>query len=211
LAAVAVALVELALLASPARAQQPPVRPSAGPGIALVDVSYIFKHHPRFKAQEEEIKADAERAQMEFKRVNDAIAKDAERLNEFRPGTPDYKAAEEDIVNRKMKLQGSVQLQKKEFMQRDAKIYYNVYTEIMQEVQYYCQANAISLVLDFNGDAINPDNPSEVARGLQRQVIYYNKDLDITPYVLKRLGAPPANPGPVGFQQQPPQQPNGLR
>ena len=201
LAAVLVALVGLALAASSARAQQPPAaRPTGGANVALVDVKYIFKHHPRFKSQEEELKADYERANVEFKRLADAINKDAERLSELKPGTPDYKAAEEELVNRKMKLQGQMTLQKKDLQQREAKIIYNVYTEITQEVQYYCQANGVAIVLDFNGDAINPENPTEVAGGLQRHVVYYNRDLDITPLILKRLGAPPATPGPVGFQ-----------
>lgn len=201
------AVVALALLvawgghgASQADAQQPGVRAQGPTNVALVDVNYIFKKHARFKLLMEEMKGDVDRAQAEFKRQAEAINKDAENLANFRPGTPDYRAAEEEVVNRKSKLQGQMALQKKEFLQREAKIYYNVYQEIIQEVQYYCQANNIGLVLSFNGDPINPDNPDDVLRGINNKTVYYSKELDITGFILKRVGAPAAPAGPVGFR-----------
>ena len=205
--AVVVALALLVSWAGPgasrADAQQPGVRPQGPTNVALVDVNYIFKKHARFKAQMEEMKVDVDRVQAEFKRQADAINKDAENLQNFRPGTPDYRSAEEEVVNRKAKLQGQMALQKKEFLQREAKIYFNVYQEIIQEVQYYCQANNIGLVLSFNGDPINPDNPDDVLRGINNKTVYYDKGLDITGFILKRVGAPAPAAGPVGFRPMP--------
>jgi Skp family chaperone for outer membrane proteins len=206
-AALAASVASLGLIAA-AAAQVPARAPGTG-SVALVDVNYIFKNHVRFKAMIDEMKADFDRTQAEFKRQGDAINKLSERLNEYRPGTPDYKAMEEEIVNQRSKFQGQVALQKKEFLQREAKIYYNVYTEIMQEVQYLAAANNISMVLTFNGDPINPEKPDDVLRGINNPVVYYDKSLDITPSILKRLGAKPASAGgPMGVGTGAPTRPN---
>jgi Skp family chaperone for outer membrane proteins len=198
------------LTARTAVSQQPVMRGPGVQSVALVDVNYIFKKHGRFKAQMEQMRADVERSQAEWKRQMEAINKQADRLQEFRPGTPDYKAMEEDIVNQKAKLQGQVALQKKEFLQREAKIYYNTYSEIMQEVRYHCQQNGLGLILSFNGDKINPENPEDVLRGINNKVVYYDDGLDITPIILKRLNpdvadrsAVPTGPQGVSFPNRP--------
>lgn len=199
LAALAASVMWMGLAADPATAQQQPVRPQGLSGVALLDVNYVFKKHARFKSQMEEMRGDVERSQTEWKRQNEGINKLVERLNEFRPGTPDYKAMEEEIVNQRTKLQATMTIAKKDFLQREAKVYYNVYQEIMQEVKYYCEANGVTLVMTFNGDKINPENPEDVLRGINQKVVYYNPEMDITPLILKRLGAaaPQINPGPA--------------
>ena len=169
-----IGLLWMGLAASPTVAQQPPVRTQGASTVALLDVNYIFKKHARFKSQMEEMRGDVERSQAEWKRQAEGMNKLAERLNEFRPGTPDYKAMEEEIVNQRTKLQATMTIAKKEFLQREAKVYYNVYQEIMQEVKYYCEANGVTLVMTFNGDKINPENPEDVLRGINQKVVYYN-------------------------------------
>jgi Skp family chaperone for outer membrane proteins len=182
------------LAGGPAAAQQPP-RAQGPTTIALVDVGYVLRKHPRLKAQRDEIRADIERTQADFKQKSEALNKKIEHLQEFRPGTQDYKALEEEIVNEKAKFQGAVTLQKRDFTVREAKIMYNAYQEIAQEVQYYATANNIGLVINFEGDRINPENPDDILRGISRQVLFYTPDIDITPIILKRLDRPVARPG----------------
>ncbi|MGA2621298.1 MAG: OmpH family outer membrane protein [Thermoguttaceae bacterium] len=189
--ALAASVVWSGLAGRPAAAQQQPPQPvmrmPGGVNVALVDVAYIFKKHARFKAQREEWRADFMRTQEEFKARSEGMKKQAEHLKDFRPGTPDYKALEEELVDQQAKLQGQTTLKQKEFQQREAKIFYNVYQEILQEVKYYCQANSVGLVLNFNGDAMNSENPEDVGRGVMRPVVFYDPALDITPIILKRL------------------------
>ncbi len=183
------------LVGSRAVAQQAPrtavrtaVRPTHNrPTIALLDVGYIFKKHPRFKQSMDEMKADVDRAEARVKQERDAIRKLAEQAKDFRKGTPDYKAIEEEVAKRQADLTVQVQLQKKEFYQRQAKIYYNIYREIEQEVEYYTAANNIALVLRFNGDRADVQNPQEVIRDINNPVVWYARQLDITPLILDSL------------------------
>ena len=188
---VSLSLIAVYVLVAPNAVAQQPARVGMAPTVALVDVTYIFKNHGRFKSMMEDLKTDMEKTQADWKRQGEAVNKMAENLQNYRAGTPDYKALEEEIVNQKSKIQAQVALAKKEFLQREAKIYYNVYQEIMQEVQYVAAANNISMVLSFNGDPVNPEKPEDVARGLNQPVVYYAKELDITPLILKRVGITP--------------------
>jgi Skp family chaperone for outer membrane proteins len=208
LAAVAAAAAWVAWMGlggQPAEAQQAaPVRAANMPTTALIDVNYIIKNHQRLKAALDQYENDAKTAQSDWKTENDKITKEAESLKDLnlKPGSPDYAKAEEQIMNKRAQLQIRMTREKKDFVQREAKLYYAVYQEILQEVQYYCSAYNISLVLNFQGDKINQDNPQDILRGVQQQVVFYNKDLDITPWVLNRLNPRTANgsntPSPFG-------------
>lgn len=200
LAAMLAACVGLLSVVSEAAAQQGPVAPAARaphgpPVIALLDVSYIFKMHTRFKAMMNEMKGDVERAESTMKKERDQIMAMAERLKELRQGTPDYKTLEEDITKRQADLSVRVSLQKKEFLQREAKIYYTVYQEIAQETDYYAKQYGIDMVLRFNGDQVDVEKPDDVLRDINKPVVWYAKDRDITPVILDALNRRYAGPG----------------
>jgi Skp family chaperone for outer membrane proteins len=196
----AAALVSLGCLTTqavgqaPARAPAAP--PMAGQSIALLDVTYIFKNHPRFKGMMEEMRADVQRAENAVKVEREQIAKEAEDLQAtFRKGTPDYKAAEEKLANRQAQLAVNVNRQKSDFLQREAKIYNAVYQEIWQVTDYYCKQNGIGMVMKFNGDPADVDRPDTVLAKINQQVVWYQERMDITPVILKELSrAPAANP-----------------
>jgi Skp family chaperone for outer membrane proteins len=190
---------------------QSPVAPAAGPRMALLDVSRIFKSHQRFKGMMDDMKGDVERAEAQVKTERETIGKLAERLQEFRKGTPDYKQMEEELAKRQADLAVQVQLQKNEFLQREAKIYHAVYQEIWQATDYFCKQNRIDMVLRFNGEAVDVERPDSVLTFINKPVVWYDRGLDITDAVLQDLNrtaiqpaanrnAAPARPG-VPFQK----------
>lgn len=193
LAVLAAAVLSLSYLISVALAQAP-ARAGAAPSMALLDVSYIFKNHARFKGMMEDMKADVERAEAQVKTDREAIGKLAERLQEFRKGTPDYKQMEEELAKRQADLAVRVNLQKNEFLQREATIYHNVYQEILQATDYYAKQNNIDMVLRFNGDPVDVQRPDSVLTHINRPVVWYQKNLDITPAILQELNRTAINP-----------------
>lgn len=180
------------------RTVAPPPRAAAG-AVALLDVNYLFDNHPRFKRMMTEMKGDVQRAEEQVKVERDNIRKLYEKLDQFK-GTPDYKAMEEEAAKRENDLKLQIALQRKEFVQREARIYYNVYQEIQQEVDYYCKQNGIDLVLQFNGTPVDVENPESVLKHINKLPVYYAQDRDITPIIRRNLearggGAQPVNPG----------------
>jgi len=174
----------------------PPVgtRAVQGGNIALIDVKYIFEKHARFKMMMDELKADVERAEAQVKAEQETIKKLAQRLENFR-GTPEYKAMEEEVAKRQSDLTVQIQLQRKEFLQREARIYYTVYQEVLQELAYYCPRNGIDIVFRFSGDPVDVELPNSVLGYVNRPVVWYGKDRDITGIILESLNrrfvAPP--------------------
>jgi len=186
--------------------RQAPMAPAVqGPGgIALVDVNYIFKRHVRLKAQLKELQTEAEKVQKDFEQQLQQLQQDGQLLATKKPGQPDYTQLEERLVSQKAVIQGQIALKRKDFVQKEAHLYFNAYREIREEVTYYCKTHGISLVLNFNGDDIKEDNPDDVARGISNKVVFFSEPLDITPYVRARFMKELPPQGPVGFN--PPQQ-----
>jgi outer membrane protein len=207
LATVVATLVAIAGINSTASAQQAPG------SVAIIDLSYIFKNHTRFKAMTEDMRASVTAAEEQLKKGKtdiDALSKRLVELgNDFRKDSPEYKQLDADITKRKIDLNAAIAIQKKDFLEKEAKIYYSVYSEIIDEVQYFAERNGISLVLRFNGDPANDSDPQEILKQLNKSVVYYSKRIDITPMVLDSInarngaGRPPVNPGTA----QPPQRP----
>lgn len=183
-----------------ARPQAPGV--SASGAIALLDVTYVFKNHARFKALMAELQADVDAAEASVKKDQGNLKALAERLEGYRAGTPEYKQLEEELAKRQSDMAVQVQLQKKDFLQREAKIYHNVYQELMQEVDYYAANNGIALVMRFNGDTVDASKPEDVLRDINKPIVWYPKDRDITPFILQRVNRPEANPVNRGAAQR---------
>ena len=204
-AILAVAVVTLSYLILPALAQtQSPVRASSGANIALVDITYIFKNHGRFKAQMEEMKTDVERAEAAVKQEREAITKLAEQLQEFRKGTVEYKQMEEQLAKRQADLSVQVTLTKNKFLQREAEVYYGVYQEITQVTDYYAKQHGIDMVLRFNGDQADVQQPQSVLSFINKPVVWYQSNLDITPAILQELNRSSVAPRPRADMNQGP-------
>jgi Skp family chaperone for outer membrane proteins len=219
--AVLAAVLSLSFLVSAAVAQGPagvppaqPAPPSAGTRIAVLNVPEIFKKHDRFKAWMEELKRDVQAAENLVRDERKKIGDLEERLQEFQKGTQAYNDMSEDITKRKADLTVKVQIQGKQFQQRQAKIYYSVYQEILSATQYFCQQHAIDLVLQIKGDAVDPDQGESVLALIQRQVVWQDR-LDITDAILRELNKASINPpreaarpaSPFGGNPANPQQP----
>ncbi|MEM8944703.1 MAG: OmpH family outer membrane protein [Planctomycetota bacterium] len=184
----AIGLVSLSSLGTVARAQQA-VSPSANAtrfGIAVVDVSYIFKNYSQFKAAMEGMKNDIQSAESKLKTEGESIEAMAEKAKQYQPSSAEFKQLDEEVARKKADLSIKMSRIRKDFQEREAKVYYETYLQVRNTVQYYAQQNNIGLVLRFNGDQINPNNPKAVLSGINQLVVSQN-NIDITPDVLALL------------------------
>ena len=185
-------------------AQQPGARPAApparpGPAIALLDVPKIFKQHAGFKHLMNNMKADAERDQTHLKAEREAIMKLAEQVKEYNRGTPDYKAGMETVTKRQADLAVKLRMHQETYREREAGIFYRVYTEMLEVVGYYAQANRITMVLKFNSETGDATQPETIVPYINRRVVWQAGNLDITQIILNEMNRRygPAQP-PVG-------------
>jgi Skp family chaperone for outer membrane proteins len=181
-----------------------PVRPAAAPApsggaVAVIDISKLFKEHPGFRAKLEIMKKDVTAAESNLRGDRDEIKKMVDQLKTFTPGSPNYKATEERIALAQSQLQLKVNLQKKDFMEEEARIYYEVYTEIEKEVAAFAIRHGISLVLRYTDIEMNPEIRENVLAGVNQAVVFQNR-IDITKDIMDviRGNYPPDRVGNTG-------------
>jgi Skp family chaperone for outer membrane proteins len=203
-ATIAAVTIALAIHASPALAQAP--RPS-GHNIAVVDVSIVFKKHQRFLAATEKFKKDVQAAEDKLKEEFNMIKAEQEKLKAFTPGSQEYKSMEAQLAKKMADWQLKGQMQKKDLMEAEGRIYFQVYRELDDSVKRFAERNNISLVLRYASDPVDdPTDRNEIVRGINKSVVYVDPRLDITNLILDDLNrsAPPAagvnnvNVSPVG-------------
>lgn len=172
-------------------------------GIAVVDIAYIFKKHNRFDQEMKALKGRVEAAETDLKRMGEEIKKKQDQLKAydqqktFAPGSPEYKRLEEQILKDTGDFNLKRSLQGKEFMEQEGKLYFKVSLEIDDAVKVIATRNNIGLVLKFNGDDVDANDRNDILRNINKPIVYFDKNMDITPFVLQELNrsAPIAGPG----------------
>ena len=193
--AAAVALVQGSAFAQvPVRPVQPapaaaqPAR-SATPSahVAVVDVGYIFKNHARFKAEMDKMKDQVMVAEQSLKAEQERIKGLIDQLKVYTPGTPEFRKFEGEVAKAQGDFSVNAQLQKKDFMDREAKVYLQVYNEIERAVSQFARDHGIAVVHRFDGDPVDPSDRNRILGSITKPIVYYDPQFDITPEILKML------------------------
>ncbi len=175
---------------------QPAVRPmqqvgstSAGPAthVAVIDVGYIFKNHARFKAAMDKMKGEVLQAENGLKAERDRINGLMEQLKGFNVGSPEYRKLEGEVAKAQGDFNVNAQLQKKDFMDREAKVYLQVYNEIERAVNQFARDNRIAVVHRFDGEPIDESDRNRILGSITKPIVYYDPQIDITPDILRML------------------------
>jgi Skp family chaperone for outer membrane proteins len=191
-ATVVAILFSLGLVAPQANAQ-------TGTNVAVIDVPYIFKNFTRFKQSIDDIKKDIDDYKSVVTDQQRQLRDEAAKLELYKPGTKEYKDVEENIARMKMQFSLESAKRQKEFLEREAQVYFTAYREVERVVGEFAQRNRIGLVLRYSADEMDPNSRDSIMQGINRIVVYQDR-LNITEMVLEQL-----NRGtPAARQAQPP-------
>lgn len=199
-AAILVTLCSLSLI----WAQSPPAgaRPAAAPAtaaapsgtnVAVIDIALIFKHHDRFNGQMGDIKRDIEQFEAYVRDQQKTLKARMDELQQFNATSPEYKSREADLARSQSELQVKIGLERKNFLEREARVYYQIYKEIESSVRTFATRARIGLVLRFNSDDMKEDDRASVLQGVNRAVVFH-QGLDITRFIIEDLNRRPFNP-----------------
>jgi len=167
-------------------AQNPAGANASKHGIAVVDVSYIFKEHARFRSTMEGMKKEMETIESELKADRDKIAQTEEQRKSYSVGSAEYKQFDEQVARAKADFNLKMTRLRKDFLEREAKIYYQTYLEVNSVVKYYAERHNIGLVVRFNGEEPDPNRREDVLKAINKPVVFQNQ-IDITPDILALL------------------------
>jgi Skp family chaperone for outer membrane proteins len=163
--------------------------------VAIIDMGYIFKQHAGFQAASAEMRKVAQAAEAEFKGKKETIQKMMQKIETYNKGSAEYKQLEQEITKAQADMQVEFKLAQKSFVERESKIYYEVYQQVLEEVKRYAESAGIVLVLRFNGDPADKNNPEEIGREVNNLIVYYHQAIDITPIIRDRLNGQTPRPG----------------
>lgn len=170
--------------------------------VAVVDISYIFKKHERFKATMDQMKKEMETIENDLKADREKIAQQEQQRNQYNVGSAEYKKMDEDIARQMAEFNLKMGKIRKEFLEREAKVYYQTYLEVVDAVKYYAKRQNIGLVLRFNGEPVDPNRRDDVLREINKPVVVQDQ-IDITPDVLALINRDQSGAAPAAGQAPP--------
>jgi Skp family chaperone for outer membrane proteins len=176
-----------------AQQQNPVGANSSRFNIAVVDVSYIFKNYQQFRSSMDAMKKEMESAEGELKAEREQVQSREEQRSSYNVGSSDFKKLDEEIARLKAEFNLKAGRIRKDFLEREAKVYYQTYLEVGNIVKYYAQQHNIGLVLRFNGDQVDPNRRESVLRAINDPIVHQN-NIDITPDILALLNRNKAAP-----------------
>ena len=193
----AVAAASVGFAMAPASAQERPVAAPAkavAPAAAathqvgLIDMAHVFKNYDKFKSMSEDMQADAKAAQSEAEAMVEQMKTIQETMQKLTEASPDYTKQETQILTLQTKLETFRKVQQREFLRKEAEIYKTVYMEVQEAVQKYAKYYKYTLVLRFNRQSVDAaENPQEIITSMNRQVVHYREQDDLTDPILNFL------------------------
>ena len=171
-------------LAGLARGQDKPA--GGAPKVVVMDVTKVFENLTHFKTEIEQIATEAEQYEAGLKAQQQELMKKAETRKDFTPGTPDYKKIEEEMARMQSEMQMNAMLKRKEFLEREAKIYFKYYTQIRTTTKAFCDGYGVQLVLNYDSSSIDAGNRQSVQMGIRNPIVYQS-NLDITTAITEQL------------------------
>jgi Skp family chaperone for outer membrane proteins len=169
--------------------RQPAAPQMGAPQIAFVDVGFVFKKHAGLQSRKAALEAEMKRAAEAVKQEQTAIRKLKAELDGMAPGSQEYKQMEGHVAKRLSDMEIQLRLQQKEFASRESNMYFTVYQEVEQEVGYVASQNGFSAVMFIDGDKPDGSRLPQVQMYVNKQIVWHDSRLDITPEVVRRLEA----------------------
>jgi len=205
LSASAVALVSAVLsLPSPAYSQGAAAATSAAPAasgphkVALIDMAYVFKNYEKFSRLREDLKSEIQVSEEEAKSKAMALQEMQAKMKSFAEASPEFTQAEKQFASASADFEAFRRAAQREFLKKESQIYHTVYMDVTDAVTKYAKFYKYNLVLRFNREDLDTENAQKLIEGMNRQVVYFESENDITlsvtDYLNKKFGQTAARP-----------------
>lgn len=182
------AIAVLAISATAPQAVQAQAKPSIAHKVGLIDMAHVFQNYKKFEVLREDLKAEIAQSDQEAKKMADQMKSLQEQMKELKPDSQNYIDAEKRLLKMKSEFDAFTQGARRDLMRRESEIYKTIYLEVADAVQKYAQYYKYTLVIRFNREGLDDKaTPPEVVQRMNKQVVYYQPEDDITDSVLQYL------------------------
>ncbi|MBA4031397.1 MAG: outer membrane chaperone Skp [Planctomyces sp.] len=170
-----------------ALAQAPAAEAGRAHKVALIDMAVIFKQYKKFEVLREDLKAEIEQSEVKAKEMATNLQGLQQKMKSFKEGSPEFTSAEKQLATASAEFEAFRRSAQRDFLKKESEIYHTVYLEVTDAVAKYAQYYKYTLVLRFSSEELDRDNPQGLIQGMNRQVVYFEAENDITQPVLKYL------------------------
>lgn len=158
---------------------------------AVVDLDHVLDSHPTFMSTMESLKAEYQKTMEDFEARRKKLASDASQLNDaLTPDSPEFKKKQEMLVGEDSKLRLEVVNKEKEFGERQARLVMDTYNQVVSAVDIAAKHYKYDMVVRYSRkqtSKMDPKKPNTVQIGLDREVIYFNSQHDLTDTIVAML------------------------
>ncbi|NMC19038.1 MAG: OmpH family outer membrane protein [Thermogutta sp.] len=151
--------------------------------VAVLDVTAVMNEMPELREMRTSIQADFQRAQAQFQKRQQELVQRRQELQEKSADDPAVRGEMEKLGRELEQFQAEIQLQQRELLAREGKALMEAYARLNAAVSEYCKEQGIALVLRSTGRPANVANAQEVLAYVNRDVIWAQDGLDITPAI----------------------------
>lgn len=155
--------------------------------VSVVDVGKVFKSHPTFPDQLKTLKAEAEKFKQASLQLRQQMMKKAEVLQQYEPGSEEFKRAEAEIAKESAALEVEQRDKMRKMMKHEAELHYQAYQQVKEAIGAYCDPREIQLVLRHNDVEMQKSNPQSIMRKVNGAIVFYQPNRDITAAVIAEL------------------------
>jgi Skp family chaperone for outer membrane proteins len=164
-----------------------PTSSATGP-VAVINLAKLVREHPKFNAQLSQLRTQIQEVEKWLQKENQALANKVDQLKEYSIGSEQYSKLDDEIAQKRVDLDSYVKKTERSVAKEQAKIQYQAFKEIQQEIQNYCLQNGITTVIhSATPTDVNPENPREVGLTMSQPVVWSSPQLNITEKILQRI------------------------
>lgn len=155
--------------------------------VALVDVGKVFKSHPVFGQQLQDLKAEAERFKAQTQQLQKELQIEAQGLQGLEPSSAEFKAEESRLAQKSAAKEVEQRGVMRELMKREARLHFDTYNEVKNVIANYCEKAGIRMVLRYNSVAMNESDPAVIMQKVNGSVVFHTNQKDITNDIVTQI------------------------
>jgi hypothetical protein len=159
-----------------------------GTKVATLDLGAAFKVHRDFLQRTAQMKKDVQEAEERLRVRSNGLTRMNDKLGTLAKNSDEYRSLSIEIVKAANELKTDTELEKKKFVELEARLYGSIYEDIMAHVKKYAASHQIELILRVNKSEGDRSDPQDVLKELNKTVLY-SEGLDITADIIALVNA----------------------
>ncbi|MBL8813828.1 MAG: OmpH family outer membrane protein [Planctomycetaceae bacterium] len=171
-------------------AKAAPAKDTTPHRVGLVDMAKVFEGYSKFKAMREELAAEISKSDAEAKAMVEKMQAKQKEIAEsgLTAGSTEYEQAEKELLDAKGEFEAFRAATQRKLARRESEMFKVIYADTTSMVKKYAEYAGYTVVMRFDSKDIEDDTPpAEAVQRMNKQVVYYRTQDDITETVLNAL------------------------